>query len=298
MGSVAALGALLMFYHIGDRSHAFTLLLGAIAFGLVAACEIFFLRDVFVDSYPRMNTVFKFYFQAWAMLSIASGCGLFFILESFRPLETAVLAQRRLQRSVQVAWSVGLLLLLLASSAYPLLAPAARYARLDPQTQKYYLQRSNSLDGLTYLQTCQPPDCDYDARGDYAAIRWLNANVQGDPVIIEAIDKDYSSYGRISAFTGLPAPMGWVGHEYQWRVNWLNRGNDSAEFERRSADLDLIYTNTNAEVVLATMAHYQAQYLYVGPLEYQKYPNGHLQRFGDFMQVVYNANGVTIYKVR
>src|SRR5579883_2041832 len=82
--STAALAVVLLFYNIDDRAQAFTLLLGAIAFGLVAVCEIFFLKDVFAGNFPRMNTVFKFYFQAWALLSIASGAGLFFILESFR----------------------------------------------------------------------------------------------------------------------------------------------------------------------------------------------------------------------
>src|SRR6266496_4448315 len=64
--SITMLGVILLFYNIGDRSHAFTLLLGTIAFALIALCEVFFLKDVFAGNYPRMNTVFKFYFQAWA----------------------------------------------------------------------------------------------------------------------------------------------------------------------------------------------------------------------------------------
>ena len=46
------------------------------------------------------------------------------------------------------------------------------------------------------------------------------------------------------------------------------------------------------------MARYHAEYLYVGALEKQKYPKVDLYRFAAFMQVVYNANGVTIYKAR
>ena len=60
----------------------------------------------------------------------------------------------------------GLLLLLLASAVYPLVGT---YARTD-----HYMQRTNSLDGIAYLQTCKVPDCDYDTSGDYYAIRWLN----------------------------------------------------------------------------------------------------------------------------
>lgn len=281
--SITLVTAVLLVYHIRDRSHAFTLLLGGVAFGLIALCEVFFLKDVFAGDFPRMNTVFKFYFQAWALLSIASGAGLFFILESFRPEKTAA-GSRVVQYIARAIWSVGLLVLLGCGMVYPLVGMYAR--------SNHFLQRTNSLDGLAYLQ--------FDAAdpGDYAAIRWLNTNVSGNPVIIEAIGPDYSNYARISAFTGLPTPMGWVGHEYQWRVNWLNNSLNDVEFQRRSGDIDLIYTNPDAHLVLSVMARYHAEYLYVGALEHQKYPMTDLQRFGKFMQVVYNADGVTIYKVK
>ncbi len=293
--SITVLGVILIFYNIGDRSHAFILLLGTIAFALIALCEVFFLKDVFAGNYPRMNTVFKFYFQAWALLSIASGAGLFFVLESFRPLKTASLVLRQVQGSGKVVWLLCLLALVLAGSAYPLSAPEARYALSNPTRPGFYLQRTNSLDGLNYLQT------DPSNPGDYAAIRWLNANVQGDPVIVEAVGDDYSNAGRVSAFTGLPTPMGWVGHEIQWRLNWINKGTNLTEFQRRAMDVDTIYKSPDPATVLALMAHYNAQYLYVGPVEYAKYaldPKLNLHRFSAFMQVVYNADGVTIYKVR
>ncbi len=290
-GSITALGVLAILYNLRHRSLAFTLLLGTVAFGLVAICEIFFLKDVFAGNYPRMNTVFKFYFQAWALLSITSGAGLYFVLESFRPVASASRAQRWLQRDVEALWIVGLLLLLLASAVYPW---AGTYTRTD-----YYMHRTNSLDGLNYLQTCKFPNCDYDTSGDYAAIRWLNSHVSGDPVIVEAVGDDYTSYARISAFTGLPSPMGWVGHEYQWRVNWLNSGLNAVDFANRKGDVDTIYMDPHPDVVLNLLARYHVQFLYVGLLEQMKYPAANLHRFSayPFMQVVYSAHGVTIYKV-
>ena len=232
-GSIAALGCIALFYSLRDRSQAFILLLGSTAFALVAVCEVFFLKDVFAGGeFLRMNTVFKFYFQAWALLSITSGAGIYFILESFRPAAVTSNGLRWMQQGVKGLWMAGLLLLLLASAVYPLVGT---YARTD-----HYMQRTNSLDGIAYLQTCKVPDCDYDTSGDYYAIRWLNSHVSGDPVIVEAVGDDYTSYARISAFTGLPAPMGWVGHEYQWRVNWLNNGLNAADFDNRKSDVDTI----------------------------------------------------------
>ena len=289
--SIAALGAIALLYSLRDRSQAFILLLGSLAFTLVAACEVIFLKDVFAGGdFLRMNTVFKFYFQAWALLSVTSGAGLYFILESFRPKATLASDQFWLQRSVRGLWLGGLLLLLLTSSVYPL---AGTYARTN-----HYMQRTNSLDGINYLQNCKVPDCDYDTSGDYAAIRWLNSNVSGDPVIVEAVGNDYSSYARISAFTGLPTPMGWVGHEYQWRVNWLNNGLNAVDFDSRKSDVDTIYTDPHPAVVMSLLARYHVQYLYVGLLEQMKYPTANLHRFSAFLPVVYSAHGVTIYQVK
>ena len=284
-GIIDVFGAALTLYHLRDRAQAFTLLLGTTAFFLIALCEVFFLKDVFADSLPRFNTVFKFYFQAWALLSITSGAGLYFILEAFHPNAAISNVQRWMQWGVERLWAVGLIVFLLAGAAYPI---AGAYTRTNE-----FAQRSNSLNGFAYMQTYSP--------GDYYAINWLNSHVSGDPVIIEAIGNDYSDYGRVSAFTGLPTPMGWIGHEYQWRVNWLNNPLNSVDFSNRTRqgnDIDTIYTDPHANVVLALMARYHAEYLYVGALEQTKYPTVNLHRFAAFMQVAYSADGVTIYKVR
>jgi YYY domain-containing protein len=282
--TIAALGAALALYHLHDRPRAFTMLLGALAFGLVAMTEIIFLKDVFAGNYPRMNTVFKFYFQAWALLSITCGAAIYFIYEGFKSVVRFAGWERWVARGVQVIWSAALLVLFLAGLVYPIVG--------SYQRTNHYMQRTNSLDGSNYLQSYDP--------GDYAAIRWLNSHVQGSPVIVEAFDLqggDYSDYGRISAFTGLPTLMGWAGHEYQWRVNWLNDAYNAADFYRRGADITAIYTNTNPQAVLSLMKQYDARYLYVGSIEKTAYPQANLNRFSGFMQTVYSANGVTIYQV-
>src|SRR6266581_1493467 len=282
--TIAASGVALALYHLHDRPRAFTMLLGALAFGLVAMTEIIFLKDVFVGNYPRMNTVFKFYFQAWALLSITCGAAVYFIYEGFRSVVRFDGWERWVTRGVLVIWSVALLVFFLAGLVYPIVG--------SYQRTNHYMQRTNSLDGLNYLQSYDP--------GDYAAIRWLNNHVQGSSIIVEAFNPqggDYSDYGRISVFTGLPTLMGWAGHEYQWRVNWLNKDYNAADFYRRGADSNTIYTDTHPSEVLALMARYNAQYLYVGPLEQLTYPRANLHRFSSFMDIVYSANGVTIYRV-
>jgi uncharacterized membrane protein len=280
-GALAALASLLTLYHLRERERSFVLLLGAVACALIAFCEVVFLRDVFAGQVPRMNTVFKFYFQAWALLSVVGGTGVYFVLDSLRPPPRFLSSARRTYVAGGMLWSAALLVFILMGAVYPLTAAYQRYGN--------FTQRDTSLDGLNYLGSYAP--------GDYAAIRWINRNITGDPAIVEAFGSDYTDYGRISAFTGLPTIMGWEGHEWQWRVNWVNRGLNLADFFHRVGDINQIYTNNAAQTVLTLMAHYGARYLYVGALEQATYVGVNLQRFGSFMNVVYRSDGVTIYQV-
>ncbi len=187
---------------------------------------------------------------------------------------------RLLGLSGKLVWMLGLLVLVLGALVYPLFAANAR-------TGQYHQQVG--LDGAQYLQTLYP--------GDAAAIRWINTHIDGDPVLVEATGGEYSDFARISTFTGLPTVLGWGGHEVQWRVNWLTNPTNAADFNRRSADLDTIYTSTDAAQVLQVLHRYQARYLYVGALEHQKYPQADLGRFAQFLSVVYQAGDVTIYRI-
>jgi YYY domain-containing protein len=328
MGCITIIAAVLLLYHIRDRSLSFTLLLGATAFFLVSVCEIIFLRDAFAGNFPRMNTVFKFYFQAWGLLSIAAGSGMYFLWNALwsrglfriaKQMGSPQLTAQILQLIGKILWLIALLVLIIAGTAYPLLAPGARLQEYNPSTKSYTFGPGSSLDGLNYLQHCRPPDpgpdtyptCTIDITDDYYAIRWINSHIQGDPVIVEAIGNistgyDYSLFSRVSVFTGLPTLMGWIGHEEQWRLNWLENPTNYQSFENQMNAVNTIYTNSDPQQVLATMKRYNAQYIYVGPMErlwYVKFnfpmvAHIDLQRFGTFMQTVYSQHGVTIYKVK
>lgn len=186
-----------------------------------------------------------------------------------------------------VLWILACITLVGAATMYPVLATAAR-------TNNFTLGRS--LDGTAYMDT------DLENKGDAQAIAWLNAHVQGDAVIVEgALSNEYTHYGRISAFTGLPTLMGWGGHEYQWRVNWQQQAGRGSVIEhvieQRLDAVTQIYTNTNTQQVLALLHQYSVRYVYVGAAEHHLYPSANLGRFATFLRVAYHSADVTIYAV-
>ncbi len=234
----------------------FVSLLIAAGAALTLAVEFFYLRDHFGT---RMNTVFKFYFQAWTMWGVAAAYAL----------------ARFLARGPRwVAWVSAVLVAL--GLVYPALAIPTRAREYGgPPT----------LDGAAHLRALYGPDM--------AAIDWLNAYVEGVPVILEAPGDRYRAYvyeGRVSAFTGLPTLLGWGGHEHQWRGNY-------DEPARREPDIQTLYTTTDTDQALSLLRRYGIQYVYIGPLEQSRYPPDGLAKFARIGQVVYDAGGVRIFRI-
>ena len=244
----------------------FPLLLVLIGLLLTLAPEYVYLKDIFMT---RMNTIFKFYFQAWILWSLA---GAWQIARWLEP--------REVPREGRFSWralAVGLSCLLIAVGLlYTVLAvPARARENGTPWT----------LDGAVWLATSRP--------ADYAAIQWLNANVEGAPVIVEAPGDQHRAYvyeGRVSALTGLPTVLGWAGHQRQWRGNYDEPG-------RRQLELETLFTTLNPTEAQLILARYDVAYIYVGPVERERYPAEGLAKFAEMFPVVYEGEDVVIYRV-
>src|SRR5207249_246910 len=132
-------------------------------------------------------------------------------------------------------WAVGVAALVALGLVYSVYGPIGKINSdygAPPPGQGYTLR---GLDGLAYLHNEAPADLD--------AIMWLRDHA--DPATVaEATGGEYNVYcycGRVSALSGLPTIMGWVGHEDQWRG-----GQPQARDEilPRLADMDKIYSST------------------------------------------------------
>ena len=239
--------------------HVFVLFLAFTGLLLILGTELVFIRDFFGS---RMNTVFKLYYQAWTLLAVVAAYGVYYLLG-------------RMTRSYRAVWLALAAVALVAGCLY---APASVLSRTSGDEMP-------TLDGTAYLASASP--------ADYAAIDWLQTNVVGTPTIVEASGGSYSQFGRISANTGLPTLLGWDFHEQQWR------GTFPEEAERQAA-IQEIYESQDRTAVAALLERYRVAYVYVGPLEREKHgadPTS-LTKFADFMDLVYDEDGVTIYRTK
>lgn len=110
------------------------------------------------------------------------------------------------------------------------------------------------------------------------------------PVVLEAVGGQYSSFGRVSANTGLPTVLGWPGHEWQWR------GGDHPEPGRREPLVRQIYSTPDLELVAFMLDELDVAYIYVGDLETRTYEAAGLAKFRDRLEIAFANDGVTIYR--
>jgi YYY domain-containing protein len=245
----------------------FVYLIAGVAFLLTLAVEFVYLRDLFGT---RMNTVFKFYYQAWVMMAIAAAFGSYYLLGRS---DSSVSRKSALGRYV---WLVAFAGLVLAGMIYPVLGIPNKAGDFKGKP---------TLDGMAFLQSVRADD--------YAAIQWLQRNVQGMAYIVEATGGSYSDSAFASAFTGLPTILGWDFHQYQWRGNTVESG-------KRQPDIAQIYQSTDSKQVLALLDKYDVEYVYVGPVEKRKYelPPNASARMERFLELVYEGGEVRIYRRR
>jgi hypothetical protein len=226
--------------------------------------EFLYLRDNFGF---RLNTIFKFYYQAWIVFGVAALYGIGYLWQGSR-------------RVAPVVATTGYGLALAASLLFPYLAVNSRALEYrGPLTAETRLPPT--LDGLAQVARFNPDE--------YLAISWLRENVQGTPVILEAIGGQYSGFGRIAASTGLPTLLGWAGHEYQWR-------GDTPEPALRDPAVREIYSETDLANVAHLLDDYDVEYVYVGPLERDTYGVPGIEKFAGQLPTVFSQNGVTIYR--
>ncbi len=261
-------------------------------FALVAGllflfCEFIFIQDVF---HNRMNTIFKFYYQAWALLGIAASAVVARWLAALLPHPTlmhgpsaSVLQSQHDHRlrfgTGNLESSIGLslaALVVLMGLTYPALAVPKKLGG----------QGWRGLDATEWIRTNRPDE--------WRVMEWLSRNAEAGSTVLEAVGNAYSYAARISTYTGIPTVLGWANHERQWHAG------DSqllAELAVRERDVDNFYRGTDLDVP----ERYGTKYIVYGELEQGRIdPNiryvGQLEKLRSRYQLEFQAGGVFVFR--
>lgn len=244
----------------------------------------------------RMNTVFKFYLITWALFSLSAAAALGWLLEPVR----------QWLPGWRFAWRLAFSFLVFSAFLFTL------YAGMAKIKDRWVTTAPHSLDGMTYMPYAIYPESypagspyapegetvlNMDLSQDYRAIRWMQANIQGSPVIVEANSRNlYRWYTRFTINTGLPGVVGWEWHQQQQRAT-----NPPEWVTKRIHDIDQFYTTVDTAYVKQFLNLYQVKYIVVGQLEQVTYPGPGLDKFpafvGNLWNEVYREGSTVIYEV-
>jgi len=272
-----AAGALLLRSDQPD-SHRFSLFLIGTGLFLTLMVEIL----VLVGDVGRMNTVFKFYLQVWTLLAVSGAAALGWLVEA---MASWTVNWRR-------TWLVVFAGLVFGAALFPIMASSAKIRDRMVETAPH------TLDGMAYMNSAF-----YDWKGpmdlsqDYRAIRWMQENVQGSPVIVEANLRDLYRWGsRFSINTGLPSTVGWEWHQQQQRA--INPGSWVSS---RIDEVDTFYKTVDIDKAREFLQKYAVRYVIVGQLERNMYPGISMDKFekgeGKYWNEVYRDENTVIYEV-
>jgi len=231
------------------------------AWALIVLPEIIYFKDIYTG-HPRANTMFKLTYQAFVLMSLTAGWGI-----------GALLDLKRRWWLPKVIFSTAYLIIIMGVSLFPYFAYPGYYGHFD---------QFKGLNGLSWLKE-QHPD-------DYQGILWLNANVAKAPVIVEAVGESYTTFARVSAFTGLPTVLGWRVHEWLWRGGFDIPG-------QRTPEVETIYNKPQTPEAKSALDQYHVSFIFIGDKEFEAYPALDLEGLLSLGEVVFNQNRTYIIKL-
>jgi uncharacterized membrane protein len=228
----------------------------------------------------RMNTVFKFYLQSWILFALSAAA-------AFGWLFTEIYKWSPRWRNI---FQLGVALLAGGASLFTFSAST------DKMADRMALEAPHTLDSMTYMKYAQHWDGQLmDLSEDYRAIRWMQDNVKGSPVIVEANCTEYRWCTRFTIYTGLPGVVGWNWHQRQQRA--LMAPNAVTD---RVIEIGNFYLLNEPDIFLPFLKKYDVKYIVVGQLERILYPDG-VNKFeqydGKYWRSVYRDANTVIYEV-
>jgi YYY domain-containing protein len=248
------------------------------ALALTLAVELIVLKD----DIGRMNTVFKFYQQAWILYAISASAAFIW----------TILEMNKWSYRWRSIWQAGAVVLITFAALFSLIASRDKIMdRMVPGSP-------HTLDGMDYMKYATFDDMGMlmNLQSDYYAIRWMQDNINGSPVIVEGNTPEYRWGSRFTIYTGLPGVVGWNWHQRQQRAV-----QQETVVTRRIADIAEFYGTESYSTTKGFLEKYDVTYIIVGQLEKAYYPGRGLDKFtfwnGQLWQEVYGDGFTKIYEV-
>ena len=256
--------------------------------GLTLLSEVGYLKGDF----GRMNTVFKFYMQAWVIVGIASTFSIVLMAEQFT--NTVLMDHKnKLLSTVRWIWIGVAALLVFCGLVYPV---AATWGK---SSDRYVKFMSPGLNGIRFMKQATYNENSHYLylRDDYLAIQWMRKNIKGSPVIMEANAGLYRWGSRYSVYTGLPTVIGWDWHTKQ-QYSLL----PDQVINHRVLLVNEFYNTTDRERAMQIANHYRVSYIIVGGVEKAIYDPIGLEKFelmaqANVLSKVYSVGDTTIYQI-
>ena len=229
----------------------------------------------------RQNTIFKFYMQAWLLLAVSAGAAFAWTLPAFF----------KWLPGWRVFWQTAVILLVAGAALFTLTGTMGKIR------DRWIVEAPRVIDSIDFMKYAFYDDYGQrlDLSEDYRAIRWMQDNIQGSPVIVEANCPEYRWCTRMTVYTGLPGVVGWNWHQRQQRVftsRWV---------EERVAEVGNFYNSIDLQSARQFLDTYDVGYIVVGQLERAAYTPEGIAKFeqldGELWREVYRDGNTAIYEV-
>lgn len=286
----------------------FIFILSSCGLGLIIVPEIIYLKDIYEMNFARANTMFKFTYQSFTLLSLVAAYFIAELLLKFIPIGSpeninalGEFEDNKINNDLlDKEWNFKYLLPILACTL-SLIIPFSYTSSISDWYDLNKDKSHRSLDGSRYIADLGIEDDSgayYSFKNRLDLIDYLNEKEFSNVNILESYGGSYSDYASVSAYTGLPTVLGWETHEWLWRTTSFEESSYQTLVAPLQREIDDFYSINNRTIQLEFIKKYQIKYIVVAELERIKHPEINEQALQSLGEIVYRSGDNYLIEVQ